>query len=176
MKTPLALAIAALMLSACDKPKWQDKPPAAAGPAASAPAARVIPVDASGAPPPPDWAAAVVGKGLRQVYPGSGICKGNTDIVQKTYAGPPAGVQIHGWGWDTARKARIERVLLVDKDLKIVGVGVGGVARPDVPTALPEVTDPATGWNADAALTTGALDAYGVTAADAVCALGHIEF
>lgn len=170
---PIVLAIATL--SGCDKPKWQDKP-ASAAPAVGAPKARVVPVDAGGTPAAPVWVQPLVGKSLRAVYPKTGICNGNTDIVQKTYAGAPAGVQIHGWGYDTAVKTRVARVVLVDKSMKIVGGGESGVARPDVLRALPEVTDPNTGWNADLPRSAGPLDAYGVTADDAVCVLGHIEF
>lgn len=186
MKTSALLVLptlaGVLALSACDQPKWR-KPaqpvPASTTPAADAPKApkaRVIPAVDGPTPAAPDWAKPVLGKTLRDVYPKTSLCKGNTDIVQQTYSGAPAGVQIHGWGWDLAKKARIERVVLVDKDFKIVGAGAGGVARPDVTQNLPEVTDGNTGWNADAPLTKGAVDAYGVIGADSICPLGHIDF
>lgn len=173
------ILMATTALAACDQPKWREKPAATPGepaaPAATSPV-RQIPSDPVGVPPGPDWASAVMGKTLRDAYPKTGICKGNTDIVQKTYAGQPAGVQIHGWGWDNAAKARVERVVLVDKTFKIVGAGQGGAARPDVPRSVPEVTDPNSGWNADAPVTAGPLDAYGVLADGSICVLGHIEF
>ncbi len=118
----------------------------------------------------------MLGKPLRDIFPATGLCKGNTDIVQKVYSGLPAGVQLHGWGWDLAKKARIERVVLVDKSYRIVGAGEGGVARSDVPVSIPEITDPATGWNADIAVKSGPLDVYGLTGDDSICVLGHIEF
>lgn len=175
-----SLSVAAVSLAACDQPKWREKPAeppdAATAPATGPAPVRQIPSDPAGVPAAPEWAAAVMGKTVRDAYPKTGLCKGNTDIVQKTYAGQPAGVQIHGWGWDTAKKARVERIVLVDKTFKIVGAGKGGVKRPDVTTAVPEITDPNSGWNADAPVTAGPLDAYGVLDDGSICVLGHIEF
>lgn len=169
----IAPALAALLgLSACDQPKWREPPPAKA--AAGAPAKDKV--ETIGTPAAPAWVQPLLGKTLRAAFPQSGICKGNTDIVQKRYSGAPAGVQIHGWGWDVGRKARVERVVLVDATFRIVGGGEGGVSRTDVPTAVPEITDPNTGWNADLAVTKGPLDGYGITGDDSVCVLGHIEF
>jgi len=169
-----------LSLAACDQPKFReskDAPPPAAPAAAAAPPARVIPSDPAGAPASPAWAKDVVGKGLREVYSKTGTCMGNTDIVQKTYDGEPKGAQIHGWGWDKTKNARVERVVLVDPGFKIVAAGDGGVDRPDVPRGVPEVTDGKTGWNVDVAMTSGVLSAYGVTDDGAgVCVLGRIEF
>ena len=172
---PLAVVsvVAALFaLTACDQPKRRDT----TAPGTNAQGPQDDTVDSGGTPAAPVWAQAMIGKNLREAFPKSGICRGNTDIVQRKYAGQPAGVQIHGWGWDVGRKAGIDRVLLVDKTFRIVGAGEGGVNRPDVPAALPEVTDQHTGWNANVAVTAGPLDAYGVTGGDSVCGLGHIEF
>jgi len=174
-------AVAGLLaLAACDQPKFReskDAPAPAAPAAAAAPPARVIPSDPAGVPAPSAWAKDVVGKGLREAFPKTGSCQGNTDIVQKTYAGDPKGVQIHGWGWDAVKKARVERVVLIDPGFKIVAAGDGGVERIDVPKALPEVTDGKTGWNVDVAMSSGVLNAYGVTDdGTGVCVLGRIEF
>lgn len=173
-----------LTLAACDQPKFRDKgpeaaapPPAAAAPADAAPKVREIPVKAEPVPAAPAWAADHMGKPLRTAFPETGICKGNTDIVDIKFTGDPAGTQILGWGWDVPKKVRVAKVVLVDRNLVIVGAGGGGVARPDVPQALPEITDANTGWTAVTKLTTGPLDAYGVVGdGDAVCVLGHIEF
>jgi hypothetical protein len=171
-----------LALAACDQPKFRDKgaePAAPAAPAAAAPPpARVIPTKAEPVPEPPAWAAAVMGKNLRAAYPKTGICKGNTDIVDVTFTGEPAGVQVLGWGWDVAKKARVARVVLVDKNMLIVGAGESGVPRADVSRALPdEIKDPNTGWTAVTKLTAGPVDGYGVVGAgDEVCVLGHLEF
>ena len=173
-----------LALGACDQPKFRDKgegaapPPAAAEPAQAAPKVRVIPTKAEAVPEPPAWAAAHMGKNLRAAFPKTGICKGNTDIVDVKFTGEPAGVQVLGWGWDIPKKKRIERFVLVDKSFTIVGAGQGGVPRPDVSRALPgEVTDDNTGWTAVTKLTAGPVDGYGIVGdGDAVCMLGHLEF
>ena len=177
-------ALAALLgLAACDQPKFRDKgdgaaPPAAGAPAAGAPKARVIPTKAEPVPEPPAWAAAHMGKNLRAQFPKTGLCKGNTDIVDVKFTGEPAGVQVLGWGWDIPRKKRIDRVVLVDKNFIIVGAGEGGVPRPDVARALPdEISDGDTGWTAVTKLNAGPVDGYGIVGdGDAVCMLGHLEF
>jgi len=179
--TALALAAALAALCACDRPKWAqaDAPAAAEPPAPRAKKphkVRVIPAVAGPTPPPPAWAASVIGKGLRDVYRKTGVCKGNADVVQQTYSGDPAGVQVHGWGWDLAKDARVQRVVLVDIGYRIVGAGNGGVPRQDVLEALPELGDANTGWNVDVPRTHGPLDAYGVVdGGEAVCPLGHVE-
>lgn len=171
---------ASLALAGCDQPKWRGEGPApgAAAPApAAAPAAPGKPVDPGPTPPPPAWAQALIGKPLREAFPGTGVCKGNTDLVEKTYGGDPAGVRIHGWGWDVAAKARVGRILLVDAEARIVGAGEGGAPRPDVPAALPEVTDGQSGWHADLARTSGIVDTFGVVdGGKAVCVLGRMVF
>jgi hypothetical protein len=172
-----------LALAACDQPKFRDKgdgaaPPPAAEAAQPAPKVRVIPEKAEPVPAPPAWAAAVIGKNLRAAYPKTGICKGNTDIVDVKFTGQPAGIQALGWGWDIPKKKRIDKVVLVDKSFTIVGAGEGGAPRPDVIRALPdEITDPNSGWTAVTKLTAGPVDGYGVVGdGDAVCPLGHLEF
>jgi hypothetical protein len=171
MTRPLLRAAPALLLvfavSACDQPKPRPAPEASA----SSPAA-----DPSGTPAAPEWVASLVGRGAQEVFPKAGACKGNTDVVFRTYGGSPPGVQIHGWGWDPARKAGIERVILVDAENRIVGGGQGGAARPDVPAAVPEITDGNTGWIADGPVKAGPLGAYGVLSDDTTCVLGRVEF
>ncbi|MBX3484340.1 hypothetical protein [Phenylobacterium sp.] len=175
--------VALLALAGCDQPKFRDKgaEPAAAAAVADAaeqaPKAREIPTRAEPVPAPPEWASAVMGKTLRAVYPKTGICKGNTDIVDAKFTGDPPGTRLLGWGWDTPKKVRVARVVLVDRTMSIVGAGAGGVERLDVTQALPEVTDKMSGWTAVTRLTAGPLDAYGVVGdGDAICPLGHIEF
>jgi hypothetical protein len=166
----LGLALCAVAaLAGCDKPKPRNPPPAEA--AATAPQA------AEPAPLAPAWSAELMGKPMRAAFPNDGTCVGNTDNVQKTYAGPPAGTQIVGWGWDDAAKAPIARVVLVDKDLVVIGAGETGLERPDVVRARPNITSNTTGWSAMTGMTKGALDTYGVLAdGKSVCKLGHIEF
>lgn len=172
---PAFMVAALLALSACDKPKIRDAA-APAAPAADSQAGAKDVTDPGGTPPAPVWVRALIGKDLKTAFPNVGACKGNTDILQRRYAGDPAGVQIHGWGWDLTRKVRIKRVVLVDETSRIVGGGEGGLPRPDVPLALPDVTDGATGWNADIPVTKGPLGTFGVTGPDSLCVLGRIAF
>jgi hypothetical protein len=175
-------SVLCLALAGCDQPKWRGDgaAPGAAPQAVTAAASTVAPtrpVDPGPTPAPPPWAQGLVGKPLREAFPGTGVCKGNTDIIEKTYAGSPAGVRIHGWGWDVAAKTRVARILLVDADARIVGAGEGGASRPDVTAAVPEVTDGQTGWNADLARTSGVVDTFGVVGGGkAVCVLGRMAF
>jgi hypothetical protein len=172
-----ALALLAL-LAACDRPK------PGTSPAAPPPAV-------TGAPPPPPaiktsqdplpalpaWAAPMIGKTLKDVLPDlGGTCIGNTDVVDMRYVGASQGVQIEGWGWDSAAKQVVARVVVVDIDGKIVGAGETGVPRPDVQAARgAEVTSPTSGWKAIVNLTTGSVDAYGVVGDGSKgCKLGHL--
>ena len=171
-----ALAAAALTLVGCDQPKPRNPEPSAPAAGAQAPAKPAIPTVAE-ALPQPAWAAEVVGKNLRTTYPKEGTCTGNTDLVTKKYVGQPGGVEILGWGWDPAKKARVGKVVLIDRDYNIVGAGEGGVERPDVPPTLPEVTDPNSGFHAYTTHVAGPVDTYGVIGAgDTVCPLGHLEY
>jgi len=158
----LALAGLALALTACDEPKDRrgKAPPVEAG--------------APPRPPQPAWAADYLGKGLRQLFPEEGECVGNTEAVEARYAD---GAAIIGWGADTATRAAVGRIVLVDEAYRVVGAGETGLSRPDVPAARPEITDSATGWRAIATVASGALDAYGVTHdGKGACKLGHIAF
>lgn len=173
---PLTFSCALILaagLASCDQPKPRGDAAKAAAEAAGPPR---IPADPAGVPAAPDWAQALMGKLLTEAFPASGTCLGNTDVVQKTYAGQPRGVQIHGWGWDKAAKVGVARVLLVDRDLRIVGAGQGGAPRPDVEAAGVGVTIPDAGWTADAPVAAGPLDAYGVLDDKTTCRLGHIAF
>lgn len=163
-----ALALLPLVaLAACDQPKVRNQGP---------PAAASIPVVAEPLPATPDWAAAYLGKGLRDVFPETGECAGNTDVVKTRYAGPPAGVAIIGWGWNVAEKVAVERVVIVDKEFTIIGAGETGLPRPDVQKVRPDVTSGTTGWRAVTTATTGGVDAYGLTnGAKGVCKLGHLD-
>jgi hypothetical protein len=162
----LLAAVAALALSACDEPKPRRPPPAA----------HLGVADPT--PPAPDWARDLLGRPLAEAFPDpSGHCLGNTDAVAARYAGVPPGVKIVGWGWDTAARAVVRRVILVDIDGRIAGAGESGFPRPDVAAAVPQVTTLDSGWAAHVARTKGPLDAYGVIdGGQALCRLGHLEF
>lgn len=170
----IKLGAALLVVSAltgCDQPKWRGKAadtPAAGGSAAGS---------AAGAMPAlPAWAGELIGKPLKATFPAEGQCVGNTEATGERYAGASPGAKVIGWGWDTAAKQAVPRVLLVDRALNIVGAGETGLERLDVPAARPEITSTTTGWWALTPSTTGYIDAYGVLAdGKTVCKLGHID-
>jgi hypothetical protein len=177
----LGLAAAALIaLTGCDRPKFRGEqaPPASAAPApAAAPAAPAANESADPLPAAPAWAADVIGKPLRSLYPSDGQCIGNTDAVKLRHTGAAPGVEIIGWGWDPAAKAPVQRVVLIDRNFTIVGAGETGGERLDVPAARPEVTSKTTGWTAVTKLTQGPVDTMGVLAdGKSVCRLGHLVF
>lgn len=165
LKTAPALiaGLTLVLVAGCDQPK--DRSAETAAPATASAPPR---------PPQPAWASDYLGKGLRELFPKTGDCVGNTETVETRYAD---GAAVTGWGWDKTAKAAVGRVVLVDSAFRVVGAGETGTSRPDVPAALPEVTDPNTGWRAIATAATGALDAYGVTdGGQGACKLGHIAF
>lgn len=168
----LGLALCAVAaLASCDKAK--DRTPKSDQPGAVADAHHT----ADPAPAAPAWAAELIGKPMRASFPNDGTCVGNTDVVEMHYAGQPAGTKIVGWGWDEAAKAPVAKVVLVDKDMTVIGAGETGLERPDVVRARPNITSNTTGWSAVTSLTKGALDSYGLLAdGKSVCKLGHIEF
>jgi len=164
----VALAAAAA-LAGCDKPKPRHPGPAAA-------AAPRINTTTTAVPAPPAWLADVLGKKLADAFPQPGACKGVTDGVDMHYQGGSPGTRIAGWAWDTVNKTPVPRVVLVDKDLQIVGGGESGALRPDVVAGQTDVTSPMTGWTAVTTLTTGSLDTYGLVGGQATCRLGHVDF
>lgn len=176
-KIIVVVALATAAVAACDQPKPRQPDDKAAAPVAAAPAGPQVATTTDPLPPLPPWAGAYMGKGLRDVFPGDGACLGNTDIVELRYQGAAPGAKIIGWGWDTAAKKVVERVVLVDKNFQIVGAGEKGLPRPDVISTLPQVTDENSGWSALTPLASGAVDSYGITGdGTAICKLGHLEF
>jgi hypothetical protein len=182
----IGLGLAAVALAGCDDPAWRN-PAASKGTSALPPEVVRVIVEggprkasdhllAQALPPPPAWAADLVGKGLQTVFPNLADCLGNTDGVKARYTLGAGGSRVAGWGWDAKAKAPIGRVVLIDRNALIRGAGEGGYRRKDVPKALPDVTSEATGWQADTALSSGPLDAYGVLAdGKTICRLGHVD-
>jgi hypothetical protein len=158
----LIASLALVLVAGCDQPKDRSEAPPPAAPAASP------------RPPQPAWAADYLGKSLRELFPKTGDCVGNTEAVETRYAD---GAAVIGWGWDIAAKAAVGRVVLVDAAYRVVGAGETGLSRPDVPAARADITDPNTGWRAITTTAAGAFDAYGITdGGQGACKLGHIEF
>jgi hypothetical protein len=123
----------------------------------------------------PDWASPLLGKTLREAFPGDAGCIGNADRQSKHYGGA-GGAKVVGWAWDPVRTSPLPRVVLVDSDFRIRGAGEGGLRRADVPQARPDITSETTGWWALTSVSSGPLDAYGVLPdGRSVCKLGHVE-
>jgi hypothetical protein len=176
-------------VAACGQPSWRD-PATSKGSAAPAPEVRAVIHSGTAAspkhpakftttdplPPPPDWAADLVGKAMTDAFKPTGACIGNTDGVLTRYAGDVPGLVINGWSWDPAQKAPIAHVILVNANALIAGAGDAGMTRLDVPRARPDVTSDRSGWRAMTPQTAGRLDVYGVLAdGKTVCRLGSID-
>jgi len=185
-----ASALAALTLGGCSDPAWRNPQAASTSTAPAPEVAAVLDADATagkravhhdhvlGQPLTalPAWGAAVLGRNLREAFPRLGACIGNIDGVKARYLSGAGGTRVAGWGWDQDRQTPVGRVILVDKDFRIVGAGESGARRLDVPRALPAIGSDYTGWEAITPLNAGALDAYGVKAdGQTLCKLGHLE-
>ena len=83
-----------LALAACDKPKDRTPKPDDSAPAPTASVSAPLPAT-------PAWAAPYMGKTVAELFPQAGQCVGNTDNVNAKLTG---GVEIVGWGWDSAAK------------------------------------------------------------------------
>lgn len=168
------ICIMACVLTACNKPKWVQSTSAAATAAAAA-SAPAIPTTQDALPPFPAWSATLIGQHIDKALPAMADCIGNLDVVSEKYLGQAPGTKVAGWGWVVKSQKAIGRVVLVDANARIVGVGEGGQPRPDVPENSPTVKSPNTGWQAFTGLTSGAVDAFGVVDGQARCALGHLQ-
>lgn len=175
--TRLGLALAAVLAATgCSRPDWTDPETSKGARALPPPKAKNRPTDPGGAPAPPAWVVPLMGKLLRDAFPKDGVCVGNTDGVAMVFQGEPKGARLVGWAWEYATAAPAPRVVLVDAQDRIVGGGDSGRPRADVPKVLPAVTSDRTGWEATAAMATGAVRAFGVVEnGQATCPLAGAE-
>jgi hypothetical protein len=107
---------------------------------------------------------------------------GSFDVLD-TAPNPPADVEpppatpawrALGWGWDVRARRTFERVIVVDSTGAVIGIGVSGLKRLDVPKALRQVSTPISGWTVSMNHgAPGAVVVYGITAAGAACELGR---
>lgn len=127
-------------------------------------------VAATPALPYPAWSAPMLGKPLQTLYPNvTTDCLGYLDGVAVKYA-RGRGAQLHGWGWDSAANAAVDRVLFADDRGNVVGAADGGQSRPDVPQTLPQVRSETTGWQGYVGVTSRPAQAWGIMRAPAtVC-------
>jgi hypothetical protein len=164
----LSACVFAVALADCSQPNWATRDRSAAG---SGP----LTTDAA-LPPFAGWSKSLIGKTLKSAYPKTAsACVGNLDSILTRYDGRPPGVQLFGWGWDQSAKKPIARVIIANSGGIIVGAGVTGYARPDVPIAKKEVHSNTTGWRAYAQAQGGPLFAWGILNDRTVCGLGHID-
>ncbi len=176
MRTSLTLTLllisAGLVLSGCDRPGWSDGTKADEGSAAQdADKATADPL-----PKPPEWLGKIMAGTEPLPQDRGGKCDGNSDLVLLRYTGQEPGAKIFGWGWDISAKARVDHVVLLNPDGKVIGGGEGGVPRPDVVTAKPTITDPNTGWYAYTSAKTGSVSAFGIVGKGSqLCPLGHLD-
>lgn len=94
-------------------------------------------------------------------------CRGNVDSVAQLQAG---GWRVLGWVWDVAAGAPAKSISVLDNDL-LLGTVVAGDDRPDVPAALPMVTDPRVGWHLDVGMRPGRPRVVATLADGSACAL-----
>jgi hypothetical protein len=164
-------------VAGCARPEWTDPERSKGARTLPAPARAAIPMVKEPPPPFPGWVEALMGQPLRTAFPGQGACQGNTDAIAWAYPGRPGVAVLVGWAWDTTAKAPPARVVLTDPDGMIVGGGATGVARLDVPKAMPAVTSTTTGWQALSPVLGGRrVSAWAIVGGGrAVCPLGGLD-
>ncbi len=89
---------------------------------------------------------ALLGRHINEVARPSppGACLGYFDIASGV--GVQGGAKVRGWAWSRQEKNAAGLILLVDDAGIIVGLASGGIERPDVVAAIPEINDRRTGW------------------------------
>lgn len=115
-------------LVGCDRP----------GPLSAAASRRLPPPPAA-----PGWAAPLAGQPLKAVFPSESACLGFVDRATDRFKDARRAV---GWGWHLTAARAVAQVVAVDAAGRMVGFGEGGIDRPDVPVAVPQVGSPKTGW------------------------------
>lgn len=117
---------------------------------------------------------ATVGRPLeRRIVPSAGVCHGFLDVLEPASGGDGVWRAL-GWGWDDKARRSFSRVVVTDSTGQVLGIGMSGLPRPDVPKVARDVRDPYAGWLVR--LRPGAGDeavAYGVTRDGTACELGR---
>ena len=88
------------------------------------------------------WIGRPIDKIAKVAAPGS--CLGFFDGVSSD--GVRGGAKAWGRAWSTREKKALSQILLANGSGIIVGLASGGIERPDVVAAIPEVKDKTTGW------------------------------
>ena len=74
-------------------------------------------------------------------------CFGAFDSNRRLEDAQFGGWELVGWAWDHKALRPVQSVIAVSHDGRIHGVGENGLARPDVRSVFPEVTDSHVGWH-----------------------------
>jgi hypothetical protein len=99
-----------------------------------------------------------------------GACNGD---FERLYTGPGGFLRAVGWSWTPAAQRPLDRLVLIDATDRVVGVGVGGAARPEVRAKHPGVTGVDTGWLASVTRgAVGPISAYGLLPGGGSCLIG----
>ncbi len=118
------------------------------------------------APPFPEFSG--VGKRLSEVYSvlPAGRCIGSVESLRRIAERADGRLDLFasGWGYDTGKKEGFRRVLAVESDGTITGIGVSGIDRPDIAPVHPQVSTSRTGWRLYAASERpgASLEIYGI--------------
>ena len=113
-----------------------------------------------------------MGRPLASFAKADGQCLGAIDKAAPL-PNDPSGLKLEGWSWDTRHDRRVEQLIIVGADGRVVGLASGGEFRPDVIKAVREVDHVATGWFGYARGVSGdVLTVYGMTGSGQVCPLG----
>jgi hypothetical protein len=99
-------------------------------------------------PPFPEYRA--VGKKLEELFAVSSgeNCVGSVDSV-RVVAGDSQGIRqlvANGWVYSESRHTAVRNVVAVDDDEEIIGIGIGGGERGDIPSVFPSIRSGYTGW------------------------------
>ncbi len=122
-----------------------------------------------------------VGKPLAQIFttPAAEKCSGYIDEIRiLNNAAGARQLVARGWAYSNTHHVPIERMLAVSEAGQILGIGISGEERPDIPKVLPEITSPDTGWRLYAVAPPQAaqLLVYGIVAGtNQVCQLPNVK-
>jgi len=159
-------AAVTLLAAGCSQPSWT-----AQGSKAGA--------DASSGTWMPEfygWSTPFIGKPFLKKYPKMSKCYGNLDRAFARFGGNRPGSALEGWGYDEAAQKPVDHILIVDSNALVVGSGLGGVERDDVPVYRHDIQSKVTGWIGFTSVVSGSIDAWGLTAEPgSICRLGHID-
>ncbi|MGO9604033.1 MAG: hypothetical protein ACLQAT_11645 [Candidatus Binataceae bacterium] len=88
----------------------------------------------------------LLGRDLKEVAAETSpdACLGSFDIASGV--GVLGGAKVQGWAWSKNEKSVPKLILLVDRAGIVVGLASGGIERPDVIAAIPEIDEQKTGW------------------------------